>query len=83
MKFNGKYISKQTCLDKDYKRGFSSSKGHYAGFQMTISVEYETLIPLAILIHPGSPNDAEIFDEIMFWTENKRFNPKMADYNCR
>ena len=28
LKFNGKYISKQTCLDKDYKRGFSTSKGH-------------------------------------------------------
>jgi len=28
LKFNGKYISKQTCLDKNYKRGFSTSKGH-------------------------------------------------------
>ena len=43
LKFNGKYISKQTCLDKDYKRGFSTSKGHYAGFQMTIAVEYENI----------------------------------------
>lgn len=25
LKFNGKFISKQTCLDKDYKRGFSTS----------------------------------------------------------
>jgi hypothetical protein len=32
LKFNGKYISKQTCLDKDYKRGFFTSKGYYAGF---------------------------------------------------
>ena len=37
LKFNGKFISKQTCLDKEYKRGFSTSKGHYTGFQMTIS----------------------------------------------
>ena len=66
LKFNGKYISKQTCLDKDYKRGFSTSKGHYADFQMTLAVKYETLRPLAILIYPGSPNDAKIFDEIMF-----------------
>ena len=41
LKFNGKYISKQTCLDKDYKRGFSTSKGHYAGFQMTIAVGFK------------------------------------------
>lgn len=72
LKFNGKYLSKQTCLDKDYKRAFSTSKGHYAGFQMTLAVEYETLRPLAILIHPGSPNDAKIFDEIMFELKKRR-----------
>lgn len=72
LKFNGKYLSKQTCLDKDYKRGFSTSKGHYAGFQMTLAVEYETLRPLAIIIHPGSPNDAKIFDEILFELKNRR-----------
>ena len=72
LKFNGKYISKQTCLDKDYKRGFSTSKGHYAGFQMTIAAEYETLRPLAILIYPGSPNDAKIFDEMMSELKRRR-----------
>lgn len=72
LKFNGKYISKQKCLDKDYKRGFSTSKGHYTGFKMTLAVEYETLRPLAILIHPGSPNDAKIFDEIMFELKRRR-----------
>jgi len=72
LKFNGKFLSKQKCLDKDYKRGFSTSKGHYAGFQMTLAVEYETLRPLAILIHPGSPNDAKIFDEIMFELKRRR-----------
>jgi len=76
LKFNGKFISKQTCLDKDYKRGFSTSKGHYAGFQMTLAVEYETLRPLAILIHPGSPNDAKIFDEMMFELKRRRLLKK-------
>ena len=76
LKFNGKYISKQTCLDKDYKRGFSTSKGHYAGFQMTLAVEYETLRPLAILIHSGSPNDAKLFDEIMFELKRRRLLQK-------
>jgi len=72
LKFNGKFLSKQTCLDKEYKRGFSTSKGHYAGFQMTLAVEYETLRPLAILIHPGSPNDAKIFDEMMGELKRRR-----------
>ncbi|MBU4608509.1 MAG: transposase [Euryarchaeota archaeon] len=83
LKFNGKYISKQTCLDKDYKRGFSTSKGHYAGFQMTIAVEHETLRPLAILIHPGSPNDAKIFDEIMFELKRRRLLKKRTTGDCR
>jgi len=52
LKFNGKYLSKQNpVLDKDYKRGFFTSKGLYAGFKI-LAVEYETLRPLAILIHP-------------------------------
>ena len=72
LKFNGKFISKQKCLDKDYKRGFSTSKRHYAGFQMTLAVEFETLRPLAILIHPGSPNDAKIFDEMLFELKRRR-----------
>ncbi len=38
LKFNGKYISKQTYLNKDYKRGFSTSKDHYSGFKMTLAV---------------------------------------------
>ena len=72
LKFNGKFISKQTCLDKDYKRGFSTSKRHYSDFKMILAVEYETLRPLAILIHSGSPNDAKIFDEIMFELKRRR-----------
>jgi len=72
LKFNGKYISKQTCLDKDYKRGFSTSKGHYAGFQMTLAVEKETLRPLTIIVHPGSPSDTKIFDEIMHELKKRR-----------
>jgi len=39
---------------------------------MSLAVEYETLRPLAILIHPGSPNDAKIFDEIMHELKRRR-----------
>jgi hypothetical protein len=72
LKFNGKYISKQTCLDKDYKRGYSNSKGHYAGFKMTLAIDHDSLRPLAILIHPGSPNDTKIFDEILSELKKRR-----------
>ncbi|WP_067089787.1 transposase, partial [Methanobrevibacter curvatus] len=72
LKFNGRYISTQTCLDKDYKRGYSTSKGHYAGFQMTIAIDHDSLKPLAILIHPGSPHDTKMFDEILFELQRRR-----------
>jgi len=39
---------------------------------MTIAAEYETLRPLAILIYPGSPNAAKIFDEMMSELKRRR-----------
>ena len=39
---------------------------------MTLTVEYETLRPLSLLIHPGSPNDAKIFDEMLFELKRRR-----------
>ncbi|MEN4007156.1 MAG: hypothetical protein PQ975_06835 [Methanobacterium sp.] len=49
---------------------------------MTLSVEYETLRSLAILIHPGSPNDAKIFDEMMLELK-KKIIKKRTTNNCR
>ena len=65
LKFSGKFLSRQMLLDKDYKRGYSTNKGHYAGFQLTLAIEHETCRPLAMLIHPGSPNDTKIFDDML------------------
>jgi len=72
LKFNEKFISKQTCLDKYYKRGFSTSKCYYTDFNMTLLVEYEILRPLTILIHLGSPNDAKIFDGMVSGLKRRR-----------
>jgi len=43
---------------------------------MTIAVEHETLRPLAILIYPGSPNDAKIFDKMMYELKRRRLLKK-------
>ncbi|KZX15992.1 transposase [Methanobrevibacter curvatus] len=59
-------------LDKDYKIDYSTSKGYYAGFQMTITIDHDSLKPLPILIHPGSPHDTKMFDEIMFELQRRR-----------
>ena len=65
LKFNGKYLSKQELLTKDYKRAYSTNEGHYAGFKMTLAIEERSCKPLAILIHPGSPNDTKIFNDML------------------
>jgi len=66
LKFNGKYLTKQKLLTKDYKRCYSTNNGHYAGFKMTLAIEYKTCKPLAIVIHQGCPNDTKVFDDILF-----------------
>ncbi len=72
LKFNGKYLSKESLNEKDYKRAYSTTIGHYAGFQMTLAVDHDTCKPLAILIHPGSPNDTKLFDGIMNELKKRR-----------
>ncbi|MEN6592496.1 MAG: hypothetical protein ABFC12_04545 [Methanobacterium sp.] len=49
---------------------------------MTMAVEYETLRPLAILIYPGSPNDAKVFDERMLELKKKKITKKRATNSC-
>jgi len=61
----GKKISKQSLLGKPYKWGYSSSKGFYIGYKLTLAIDCRTMQPIAMLLHEGTPNDAKIFDEIM------------------
>jgi hypothetical protein len=72
LKFDGRYLSKQMLLDKDYKRCFSTNIGHYAGFKMTLAIEQRTCKPLAILMHQGCPNDAKIFDDMLAELKRRR-----------
>lgn len=72
LKFDGKYLSKQMLLTKDYKRCFSTNIGHYAGFKMTLAIEQRTCKPLAILMHQGCPNDSKIFDDMLSELKRRR-----------
>ena len=58
-------ISKKSLKKKPYKWGYSSSKGYYIGFKLTLAIDCRTMQPVAMLLHEGTPNDAKIFDEIM------------------
>ena len=62
--FRKKY-TKRALEGRDFKWGFSSSKGYYIGYKLTLIVAYPSMKPLCFLLHPGSPNDAKLYDTIM------------------
>ncbi|MCQ8893729.1 MAG: transposase [Methanolinea sp.] len=56
---------KKDLLKKDYRWGFSNTVGYYLGYKLTLVIEYPSLLPLCMLLHPGSPHDSALFEEIM------------------
>jgi len=62
--FRKKY-TKRALKARDYQWGFSPSKGHYIGYKLSLAIVYPSLKPLYFFLHPGSPSDAKLYDEIM------------------
>jgi len=62
--FRKKY-TKRALERREFKWGFSASKGYYLGYKLTLAVTYPSMKPLCFLLHPGSPNDAKLYDTIM------------------
>ena len=60
-----KYISKEKLEKLDLKWGYSKTKTHYIGFKVTMVIDKETLCPVSMLIHPGSPHDSVIYEEVL------------------
>jgi len=48
--------------EKEFKWGYSSSKGYYIGYKLTMVIEYRSLMPVAFLFHQGSPGDAKLYE---------------------
>jgi len=67
-----KRLTKKELERKDYKWGFSNTAGYYPGFKLTLAIEYPSLVPLAFLIHPGSPHDSRLFNDIMDELKRRR-----------
>ena len=78
LKFNGKFLSKQKLLDKDYQRCYSTNEKHYARFKMTLAIDYRTCKPLAIYNTSRMPHDSKIFDDMLFKLQKKE-NIKKKD----
>lgn len=63
--FNRRRQSKEKLAKMNLKWSYSSSKGHYIGFKATFVLDYDSLTPVAILLHSGAPNDSKLFEEIL------------------
>ena len=65
-----KIYTKDQLESQEFRGGYSPSQGHYIGYKLTLAIEYPVLHPVCILLHPGSPHDAPLFEENL--TELKR-----------
>ncbi|KYK35824.1 MAG: hypothetical protein AYK18_12715 [Theionarchaea archaeon DG-70] len=65
-------IKKKDLEDRDFAWGYSSTKGYYIGYKMTLVVEYPYLRPVYFCLHRGSPNDARLFLEILSELKRRR-----------
>jgi hypothetical protein len=66
------YISPERLEKLKLKWGYSTTKGHFIGFKVTVILDEKTLCPVSILIHSGAPNDSKIFDEILKELKRRR-----------
>ena len=63
--FDSNKISKKNLENKDPKWGHGTSIGFYIGFKGTFVLDYNIMMPVLFIIHPGSPHDSQIFSEIL------------------
>ena len=76
-----KYITPEHLKKLKLKWGYSTTNGHYIGYKVTVVLEKTTKTPVSILIHPGSPNDTKIFDEVLKELKRRRLiKPKDIIY---
>ncbi|RJS79232.1 hypothetical protein CW713_08675 [Methanophagales archaeon] len=68
----GKKITKADLEEKEFKWGYSSSKGYYIGYKLTMVIEYPSLMPVAFLLHQRSPGDAKLYEEILEELKRRR-----------
>jgi len=62
--FRKKY-TKRALAARDYRWGFAPSKGYYIGYKLTLVLAYPSLKPLCVFLHPGSPSDMNLYDDIL------------------
>jgi len=58
-------LEKTPEKNKDFKWSYASFYGFYIGFKATIVIEYESALPVVILIYSGALYDSKIFTGVM------------------
>jgi hypothetical protein len=66
------YISPEKLKELKLKWGYSTTKGNFIGFKITVVLDEQTLCPVSILIHSGAPHDSKLFDEILKELKRRR-----------
>ncbi len=59
------YITYKHLKKLGLKWSYSTSKGHFIGFKVTIVLNNDNMVPVSILIHSSAPNDSRLFEEIL------------------
>ena len=67
-----RYYPPEELEEKDFELGYSSSKSHYIGGKLIITIDYDTYQPLTMLFHPGAVHDSKIFHEILHELKKRR-----------
>ena len=67
-----KFITPEHLEKLKLKWSYSTTKGSYIGFKVTMVLNKKTMSPVSILIHAGAPHDSRIFDEILKELKRRR-----------
>lgn len=70
------YVTPERLEKLDLDFGFSSNKGHYIGFKVTVVLEKDSLCPISIIIHSGAKHDSKIFEEVLEELKRRRILKK-------
>ena len=70
------FITKEHFDKLGLKWGFSTTKGHFIGFKVTVVLDEASMIPVCILIHSGAPSDTKLIDNILKKLSRRRIIKK-------
>lgn len=66
------FISPEKLEKLGLKWGYSTTKGKFIGFKVTVVLDEKSLCPVSILIRSGAPHDSKIFDEVLKELKRRR-----------